>query len=164
MDACPTEPILLADQLERALRGGAWHGPALLELLDGLDAGTAAFRPAPGRNSILGHVEHLAFWLGETGLRLEGVPPDPQRREPDWTSEADPARRWAEARRGLEEAHRRLRDATRGLETAALVQVPAGAESDIRSMLLGTLQHLAYHGGQISLLRKLAESRAGARP
>ena len=160
----PTETTLLADQLERALRGGAWHGPALLELLDGLGPEEAAFRPAPGRNAILGHVEHLAFWLGETALRLEGAPVDPAREEPDWNREEDSARRWTEALERLESNHRRLRDAVRALEAGALDRVPAGAESDLRAMLLGTLQHLAYHGGQIGLLRKLAPARAGGRP
>lgn len=159
-----SETTLLADQLERALRGGAWHGPALLEVLEGLGPREAAFRAAPGSNSILGHVEHLAFWLGETLLRLEGEPVDPARQEPDWNREEDPGRRWTEALARLEESHRRLRDAVRTLAAEALDRVPEGAESDVRSMLLGTLQHLAYHGGQIGLLRKLALARAGGQP
>jgi hypothetical protein len=37
-----SETALLADQLRRAFEGDAWHGPALLELLQDVDAATAA--------------------------------------------------------------------------------------------------------------------------
>ncbi|MBV9341362.1 MAG: DinB family protein, partial [Acidobacteria bacterium] len=36
---------LIVDQLKRAFDGEAWHGPALMEVLDGITANTAAARP-----------------------------------------------------------------------------------------------------------------------
>jgi hypothetical protein len=45
---------LIVDQLERAFDGEAWHGPALMEILDGIDARTAAARPIPSAHSIWG--------------------------------------------------------------------------------------------------------------
>ena len=40
-----SEAARIADQLRRAYDGGAWHGPALLELLEDIDAATAAAPP-----------------------------------------------------------------------------------------------------------------------
>jgi hypothetical protein len=34
----------IADQLRRAVEGKAWHGPALLELLEGMSAEEASLR------------------------------------------------------------------------------------------------------------------------
>ncbi|HXT21154.1 MAG TPA: hypothetical protein VN923_10415, partial [Thermoanaerobaculia bacterium] len=55
-DKCPDpsriETARLADQLERAFRGGAWHGPSLSEVLDGVDAATAARRAFPDAHTI----------------------------------------------------------------------------------------------------------------
>jgi hypothetical protein len=161
----PSEAHVLADQVERAFRGGAWHGPSLTELLDGLGDRIVAARPAPGQNSILGHVEHLAFWFDEIARRIGGRSPESAGREPAWSDEAgDQRARWGEARRGLEEGHRRLREAILGLDGEALARVPPGTETDVRGMVLGSLQHTAYHAGQISLLRRLAEAREGAQP
>jgi len=51
-----------ADQLERAFRGGAWHGPAVAEALAGVDAARAAARPLAGAHSIWEIVRHLTVW------------------------------------------------------------------------------------------------------
>ena len=49
----------LADQLERSFRGGAWHGPALMEVLAGVDAAVARWHPEPASHSIADIVGHL---------------------------------------------------------------------------------------------------------
>ena len=51
--------------LRRTYRGPVWHGPALRELLEGVDAEAAAARPIAGSHSIweqpaiLGYPDHL---------------------------------------------------------------------------------------------------------
>ena len=52
MTSSGSEPALIADQLRRTFEGDAWHGPALLELLQDVDAATAAAKPLPGVHSI----------------------------------------------------------------------------------------------------------------
>jgi hypothetical protein len=54
-----TEAARIAQQLENAFSGGAWHGPALLELLADVDATTAAAHPVPGAHSIWELVLHI---------------------------------------------------------------------------------------------------------
>jgi hypothetical protein len=147
----------LADQLERAFRGGAWHGPALREVLAGVDAATAAWRPAPGSHGIAGLVHHLTYWMQETSHRL-GRGPAPE--GPDWwEGESLSEAAWADRLAELEEAHRALHGAVLALEDGRLEEVVPGADPTVRGLLLGTLQHTAYHGGQMALVRKLAEAR-----
>src|ERR1035438_6262552 len=59
-----SEASRLADQLRRAFDGSAWHGPALLELLEDVDAATAAAKPLLKVHSIWELVLHIAVWDG----------------------------------------------------------------------------------------------------
>src|ERR1700757_863937 len=67
-----TESLRIADQLRRAFYGDAWHGPALMELLEDVDAATAAARPLHDVHSIWELVLHIAAWDGAGIVRLGG--------------------------------------------------------------------------------------------
>ncbi|MDE3246022.1 MAG: DinB family protein [Acidobacteriota bacterium] len=163
--AISSERNLMADQLERSFRGGAWHGPSLTEILGGLDPGLSSWRPAPGIQTILESVEHLSFWFEEARRRIEGGYPDPSPQDQSWgRAHEDVNADWETALAALESAHRGLREAILNIPEDALETVPPGSETDARSLLLGTLQHSAYHAAQIRLLRRLAESKAGSAP
>ncbi|WP_257310347.1 DinB family protein [Geothrix fuzhouensis] len=158
-------PTRLADQLERGFRGGAWHGPALMELLAGVDGRLAQWRPSPATHSIAELVGHLTYWLGDTerqilgAERLQGAPGS------DWgPAELDSETTWQATCTALEEAHGRLWSAVHQLEETRLDEARSGSETTIRGLLLGILQHNAYHAGQIALLRKQAEAAAGRTP
>jgi hypothetical protein len=47
-----SEIARIDDELRRAYEGGAWHGPALREVLAGVSSETAAERPVPGGHTI----------------------------------------------------------------------------------------------------------------
>jgi uncharacterized damage-inducible protein DinB len=159
----PSERNILADQLERSFRGGAWHGPSLIEILEKLDASEASWRFAPGLHTILETVEHLAFWFDDTRRRLEGAAPDADLQDQSWGRlHADPQADWESALAAVESAHRGLREALLRLPEDSLGSLPPGSDTDVRSLVLGTLQHSAYHAGQIQLLRRFAESRKGS--
>src|ERR1700674_1572591 len=66
------EAARIADQLRRAFDGSAWHGPALIELLEDVDAATAAAKPLPKVHSIWELVLHVAVWDGAALRRLSG--------------------------------------------------------------------------------------------
>src|SRR4029077_11560062 len=75
-----SEAAGIADQLRRAFEGDAWHGPALLELLQDVDAATAAAKPLHNVHSIWELVLHIAAWdgaachrLGRKKVQLTGV-------------------------------------------------------------------------------------------
>lgn len=145
----------LADQLERAFRGGAWHGPAVAETLAGVDAATAAARPLPGAHSIWEIVHHLTVWNDVPRRRLDGEGLQSLPAERDWPPVGEvSAGAWQAALAALEEAHAALRARVLDLTDAQLDDPVAGSDPTVRGMLFGVLQHNAYHAGQITLLRK----------
>jgi len=150
----------LADQLERSFRGGAWHGPALLEILGGVKAPAAQWRPLPESHSIAELVGHLTFWMENTCGQLGGAPATGHgewgQGEPLTESE------WAETVKELVASHRNLQAALEALDDARLDDPAPGSDPTLRSLLLGTLQHNAYHAGQIALLRRQIERISGA--
>lgn len=149
------ESTRLADQLERSFRGGAWHGPALAEALEGVDAAAAAARPLAAAHSIAEIVGHVAFWLDTAAGRLAGE--DPARGLPegaDWPLIGEGEDAWQGSLDALDAAHRRLHALVAALDDTALDGPVAGCDPTVRGLLLGVLQHNAYHGGQIALLRK----------
>lgn len=73
----------LLDTLRRSFDGDAWHGPALADLLRGVDAQHAVAHPVTGAHSIWELTLHLAVWTREVARRLSGaVPAEPT--EGDW--------------------------------------------------------------------------------
>ena len=154
-DTVHVETARLADQLERSLRGGAWHGPALLPSVDGLDAVAATAHPVAGAHSIHEIVWHAAFWLDVAHQRITGAPAAALTAEADWPAPGgDAGELWQQALARLEEAHRRLHAAVLALPDERLDEPVTGSDPSVRGLLLGVLQHSAYHAGQLVLLRR----------
>jgi uncharacterized damage-inducible protein DinB len=59
----------IVDQLRRAFEGEAWHGPAVMQILEGITAAQAAAHPASGAHSIWEIVLHIAAWEGAVSRR-----------------------------------------------------------------------------------------------
>ena len=66
-------------QLKLAHQGGAWHGPSLQELLQGVTAAQAAQHPVEEAHSIWELVNHIAAWEAIVTQRLRGVMLDARR-------------------------------------------------------------------------------------
>src|ERR1700686_2164091 len=150
-----TEVESIADLLERGFRGGPWHGRACGEALAGLPAAAAAARPLAGAHSIWEIVHHLAVWNEVPrrrldGERLQNLPP--QREGPPVTDLSADA--WQAALAALQDAHAALHARVLDLADGQLDDPVVGSDPTVRGMLLGVLQHDAYHAGQIVLLRK----------
>jgi uncharacterized damage-inducible protein DinB len=154
-----SEPARIADQLRRAFEGSAWHGPALLELLEDVDAATAAAHPVPNVHSIWELVLHIAAWDGAGSRRLEGhkcqlkgdknFPPAPTPTEAEWRKAVALAKR----------THDSLVSTVASLSDKRLHEIVPGKQYDFYHMLHGIAQHELYHAGQIALLKK-ARSRS----
>jgi len=148
----------ILEQLRHAFEGNAWHGPAVLELLDTVTAESAAFRLAPNVHSIEELVCHMAVWKDVVASRIHGHAMDPTP-DQDW-SRPGPAdtRRWNAAVRSLRVSHDALVDATRVLTDNQLDEILPGGRSRY-DLLHGVVQHDLYHAGQIAVLVKLATPR-----
>src|SRR5215210_9416217 len=118
----------LEEQLGRALGGEAWHGPSVLEALEGISAEQAAAHPIAGAHSIWELVLHLC---GTYGLVLRRIGGDgrPLAESEDWPSvPVTSAENWSESLRALKKLNEDLIDAVRSFPGKRLDQ-PLVAES-----------------------------------
>jgi uncharacterized damage-inducible protein DinB len=153
-----SEAALIADQLQRAFYGHAWHGPALLELLDDVDAATAAAQLLPDVHSIWELVLHVAAWDGAALSRIGGkkaqlkgkqnFPPVPKPTESAWREAVEQTKR----------THDLLVKTVAGLSESRLRDIVPGKRYNFSHMLHGVAQHELYHAGQIAILKKVCVS------
>lgn len=155
-----TETSRILDQLHRAYEGPAWHGPALREVLSGINWQTAANRPIPGAHTIWELVLHLTVWISVPTQRIAGaeiptLPPDQ-----DWPAAPEPSESaWQQALDQLAQAQRNLESEVRTLTDDRLREKVLGeVPYSIYTMLHGVVQHNLYHAGQIALLKKAQSS------
>jgi uncharacterized damage-inducible protein DinB len=145
----------LTDLLERSFHGGAWHGPAVAETLEGVDAEAAARRPIAAAHSIWEIVHHLTAWNDVPRRRIDGERDGVLSEGKDWPAVPEPTEEnWQQSLEALRTAHRRLHTRLTQLTDEELPRAVAGSESTVGGMVLGVIQHNAYHGGQIVVLRK----------
>ena len=151
-----SEVARIGSQLKRASEGGAWHGPALLELLADVSAAQAASRPLAGAHSIWEIVLHIAAWQGFATHALEGEPmPIDLPEEENWPPVADASETaWRAAVAHVGEVNKNLRQALRKLSDDDLEKTVGGREYTFYFLLHGVVQHGLYHAGQIALLKK----------
>lgn len=144
----------IADELRRSFDGEAWHGPALMEILDGVDAKTAAARPIAMAHTIWELVLHLAGWERVVIRRLHGEKATLTDEENfGHITDFNPAA-WHEAVAHLRSTHADLVKVVISLPEERLKDQVPGKPYDITFMLHGAAQHAAYHGGQIALLKR----------
>jgi uncharacterized damage-inducible protein DinB len=145
----------LADQLQRAYEGEAWHGPSLREVLNGVNAGMASAKPVPEAHSIWELVMHIGAWINAArrGLGGSAVELSPQQDWPAIDAGSDAA--WSQTLDALEQEQNQLRDAIRALNESSLKARVPGRNHSVRFMLEGVIQHNLYHAGQIALLKKM---------
>jgi uncharacterized damage-inducible protein DinB len=150
-----TESSRIAGQLHRAYAGGAWHGPALRQLLSGVSAKQAAARPLRGAHTIWELVLHITAWKGAVLRRMQGkgtqlsaaknFPPMPRATAANWKKTVG----------ALGAAQRELHRAVSALPDARLKRIVPGKRYSVYFMLHGLVQHDLYHAGQIALLKKV---------
>ena len=115
-----TELDRIDEQLRLSFEGGAWHGPAVLQVLDGIAAEAACAHPIGTAHSVWEVVLHLGGTYGLVLRRLEGDA-RPLTPEEDWpvvvSATADS---WRETVRALHGLNEELRRAVRGLSAERL--------------------------------------------
>lgn len=153
-----SETFLLADQLRRAFDGDAWHGPALMELLEDMDAATAAAKPIAHVHSIWELVLHIEVWDQAAIVRLQGKQTQP---EGDLNfppvavhKEAQTKEAWHAAVTAIEHTHDELVRVVEALPVERLYETVPGKPYDFYHNLHGVVQHELYHAGQIAILKK----------
>jgi uncharacterized damage-inducible protein DinB len=144
----------IADQLDRAFDGDAWHGDPLMTILDGVTASQASARPIANAHSIWEIVHHLLAWKTAVPVRLRGEVRELHGAD-DWppvTDTSDAA--WRSCLSDLREAHAALVAAVRAFPESKLDDLAPGRDHSYYVLLQGMVQHDLYHAGQIAILKK----------
>jgi hypothetical protein len=144
----------LADQLTRALEGSAWHGPSWREALEGITREAALHRPIFGAHTIAEILLHATTWHDVVRRRLEGESPDVSDAQ-DWppavfTDDAG----WTDAVARLFETGSTLAATVGRFPTEKLHENRPGMDEAWFGLVIGELQHVVYHAGQVALLKK----------
>ena len=146
----------LARELEKALFGGAWHGPSWKEVLDGVSDREALHRPIPNAHTIAEIAAHATTWFGVVARRMNGESPQVSDAE-DWPSasgltEGD----WSTLRDRSLATARGLVETVRRMSPERLHESRPGLSDTWFELITGELQHVLYHAGQVGLLKKAA--------
>jgi uncharacterized damage-inducible protein DinB len=162
-------PIItrLHEQLERVFERDAWHGPALLENLEGVIAADAARHPIAGAHSIWEIVLHVTatYDVVLRRLRGDGRPMTPAEDWPTPPAHGDeaPGVAWRAALDDLRRANGELRRAVQEFSERKLdAPIVDGVPYSAYVQFIGLTQHDAYHGGQIALLKRALAAPASA--
>jgi uncharacterized damage-inducible protein DinB len=147
----------IAQQLKLAYEGEAWHGPAVLEILSGVDARAAAARPIPNAHTIWELTLHISGWEDVIRRRLggEACTLGDADNFPDVKDKSEAA--WNKTVEALKLTNQELLKAMNGLPDSRLTDRVPGKNYDVYTMLHGAVQHALYHAGQIAILKRASE-------
>jgi uncharacterized damage-inducible protein DinB len=149
-----SEISFIVDQLKLAFEGEPWHGPALMEVLGGIDAKTAALRPINNAHCIWELVLHVAGWEQVVARRLQGQPATLTDAQNFGHLESTTEEAWQSTVTILRQNHNELLRLVSALPESRLQDRVPGKQYDVRFMLYGAVQHAAYHAGQIAILKR----------
>jgi uncharacterized damage-inducible protein DinB len=149
-----TQAQQIANAIERSIDGPMWHGPALRELLSDVSSEEAAHHPLTGLHSIWEIVAHLAAWVEIAGRRLQGEQGEPSEAV-NWLAVSLMTRdAWKIMLEALWRIHQELAQAVNCLTADQLSATLPGRNHSVQAMLQGIVEHDAYHGGQIAVLKR----------
>jgi uncharacterized damage-inducible protein DinB len=148
-----------AAEFEKALNGGAWHGPSFRELIEGLSRESAIRRPVAGAHSIAEILQHVTTWHGAVRERIAGGEPEVSDAQ-DWRAAPKTDAAWAEVVETFFESGRALGEAIRRFPPERIHEARPGVGESWFLLFVGALQHDLYHAGQIGLLKKASAVKA----
>jgi uncharacterized damage-inducible protein DinB len=144
----------IADQLQRAYEGSAWHGPSVMEALQDVTPEIAARRQIAGAHTIWELVHHIGAWADIPRRRIMGEEfeiTDALNFQPMPEPTADS---WKRSLDNLAESQSKLMELVRGMSELRLDQPIKKDGPTLYLLLHGVVQHHIYHAGQIMLLKK----------
>lgn len=147
--------------LSAGASGDAWYGSSTADVLSGLDATSASSHVEGYSHSVWELLLHSVGWMEEVARRLEGHAPLPPR-DGDWPVPVDTTdAAWEEARRRFRAASVDLGERMAAFDPARWTTMVGesreqalGTGVTYAAMVVGVIQHNAYHTGQMALVRK----------
>ena len=141
----------LVSLLKQTFEKGAWHGPSVLESLEGVHEAQALKRLG-NTHSIVELVAHMAAWKTYTAKKLNGDDAYKVTDEMNFPALGS----LQEAMKRLQESHAALISAVETFPAHKLSEPFAGSTTPYTyySLLHGIIHHDLYHAGQIMLIKK----------
>jgi uncharacterized damage-inducible protein DinB len=150
-----SEAKRIAQQMKQGFEKNCWSGPALLEVLDGVDAKAAAAKPIEGAHSIWELVMHLVAGQQLLLKMVKGERKTPAGVEEWWlTLPAPTEANWTETLDRLKKGEEEFRNAVAAMPDERLDPPLVEGGSSAYNNLQGHVQHMLYHAGQIVMLKK----------
>lgn len=144
----------LADQMTRALNGNAWHGPSWKDALEGVSREAALHRAIPDAHTIGEILLHATTWHDVVRRRLGGESPQVSDSE-DWpTAGFQDEAAWQSTVARLFETGNALAETVARFPAEKLHENRPGVDGTWFELIIGELQHVLYHAGQVGLLKK----------
>ena len=146
--------VSLLDDLQQ---GECWIGNNAEQVLNGIDAKTAAKKGYDGGNSIWQLVHHITFWRKHVVKRIEKGMELPFE-GPEFYQPPNPSEEsWNETVQDFKAAYHLLREAILSMDGKKLDQPleGEGIQYTYYKQIMGVMQHDAWHLGQIILIRKM---------
>ena len=138
--------------------GDCWLGVNIKEALQGVDAALAVKSINNHSNSIWLLVFHLTYWRTSVINRLNGSlepPPFKDFALPDELNEEN----WKQTLLDFENVYHQLRSTILHFKEEQLHKPSPKPEQTFYQLMMGCLQHDAYHLGQIILIKKVLDKK-----
>lgn len=149
-----TEIMRIITQLTASMEGNAWHGPAVLELINDLNDEEASTRPLRDAHNIYELTAHITAWQ-KAGLRRIHGDPAILTDEEDWPVKSDATEeQWSFTRNELISVYNKLTDELKSFSPEKLDENVEGLPQTYYTLFHGIIQHNLYHAGQIAILKK----------
>jgi len=143
----------IVKQFETLQHGDCWIGNNFKEVLHGVDHVKAMQQLKADSNSMWMLVSHITYWRTSVVNRLTGSVNPPPFLDFHLPDEAN-AESWNQAVHDFEAAYHLLRNAILHFNEHNLDKPSVKPEQTNYELILGCLQHDAYHLGQMMLLKK----------
>lgn len=145
----------IADQLQRSIKGEAWHGPSLMEILAGVTAEQVSVR-LMNTHTIWEILLHVRAWNTAVLRRIRGEVVELSEAEDFPPVSESTEQAWEDDVRSVKLAQSKIYNAVMSMTDTRLQETVPGKPYNFYYMLHGLAQHNLYHAGQIALIKKLS--------
>lgn len=136
--------------------GEPWLDVTLTGMLKGINASRASAKPLENIHSIWEIIVHITFWRINLSRKLTGEKTVREDEPKDWDPIKDTSESaWRQTLECFDESIKLLSEILANIPPEKFDDIYTPNNTTYWELLYGTLEHDAYHLGQIVLLRKL---------
>jgi hypothetical protein len=151
---------LIEVMLKQTFEGVAWHGPAFMQVLKGVDRAEASEQQIKSRHTIWEIVNHCSYWMEAVTKAVHSKEMPGIEDNEDWPKAGTTVAEWNMSLHRLKRSFEELVVSAKSLTASLLTQKVHGSfkgrtyTTTFRKMFHGVSDHNTYHAGQIAILRK----------